>query len=95
MAIGLSTIFSKSKWLIIFQHSIALIVAALALDSGETGIVLLYTLITYWLITALILRRRPESASFFDLFFIRWSFLILFFAGLVVYPYAWHLRGMR
>lgn len=95
MTNGIAKILSKSKWLILFQHLIAILLAAMALDSGETGIVLVYTMIVYWSLTAVIHKRRAGSPSTFDMFIVRWSFILLFFAGLVIYPFIWHIRGLR
>lgn len=71
------------------------LLAGITLDMGEMGRVYEGTLITYAALFLLILIQRPKRPTPVDLIVLKHAFPALYFVGFVVYPYAWHLRGVR
>ena len=65
------------------------------LDLGEMATICEGTLIAYGALLLLILVRRPLRPTRMDLRAVRIGFPVLYFVGVLVYPYAWHLRGVR
>src|SRR5438105_4390562 len=64
------------------------------LDMGESFQAFLYALGVYLVLIVLILLRRPATPSKLDLLLVGWALPILFFTLLLLFPFAWHLRGV-
>jgi hypothetical protein len=69
--------------------------SALCLDGGQMLQWWAVTMLAYWVGLGLVVIRRPQEPTDFDLFLIRWSFPVLCF---LVTPFAamgiWKLRGV-
>ena len=78
--------------LLVFMFSFP---GAITLDMGEAAAITEGTLITYGLLLLMILIRRPLRPTRGDLWMVRLGFPILYFVGVLVYPWTWHLRGVR
>ncbi len=65
------------------------------LDMGALSTICEGTLITYGALFLLIAVRRPKQPTRGDLLMLKWGFPILYFVGVLVYPYMWYLRGAR
>jgi hypothetical protein len=74
----------------LLQQGIFLILAALALDMGETWHTTLVAVLAYWMSAGVIVARRPDSPTRTDLFFIRWGFLVIWLIVVIVGPMAWY-----
>jgi hypothetical protein len=72
------------------QQGICFILALLTLDMGETSHATMIALLAYWMSVGLIIARRLDAPTPGDLRFIRWSFLFIWFAVLIVGPIVWH-----
>ena len=65
------------------------------LDMGESFQAFLYALGVYAVLVLLIMVRRPATPSKLDLLLVGWALPILFFGLLLLFPFVWHLRGVR
>jgi len=60
------------------------VLAALTLDGGVMAYVLGVALLGFWISVALLMIRRPMQPTRFDLAFIRWGFLPIWFVAVLV-----------
>ena len=51
-------------------------------------------LVAFWVAAAVLILRRPQSPSAFDLWFVRFGFLAVSVVSVVLTPLIWHLRGV-
>jgi hypothetical protein len=75
-----------------FVQSLILILGGLVLDQGETMHTILRVALGYWMGVAIILVRRFQKPSRFDLFFIQWGNLVLVVVALPIASWYWHYR---
>ena len=66
----------------------------MVLDMGESLHTFLYSLGGYVVLILLVMLRRPTTPTALDLLLVGWALPIIFFAGLVVFPFVQHLRGI-
>ena len=77
----------------IISAILLLLLPALALDMGECAIAYLQALAIYLSLVLIVLFRRSSSPTKFDLFALKWGFVILFFLCIALSPYVWHLHS--
>ena len=82
------SIFLAFVWLLLL-----VIWCVSVLDMGESFYTFLYSLGAYVPLVVIIILRRPTKPTKFDLMVIKWGLPILFFLGLIFYPFVWRLRG--
>lgn len=70
------------------------LIAATTQDMGEWLTTYINSLVAYGALILLILLRRPSSPTRQDLLIVKWGLLILFLAGLIIYPAVWKWRGV-
>lgn len=64
------------------------------MGTGETLATLLNSVVAYSGLLLIIFIRRRFNPTKLDLVLIRWSFLLLFLVGQVLYPAVWRFRGV-
>lgn len=69
-----------------------LLLGSLALDSGQLVQWTLFATITYWLMAALILFRRPQMPTKWDLILLRSGFMVILPVTIGLTSFVWSSR---
>jgi hypothetical protein len=95
----MKTTISKDYWKAlqvsyVFQVLYGLL-AAMCFDGGGLLQMWCFSMAGFWGTFILVISRRPQSPTKTDLFFVRWSFPILFpFGTMLIAGLVWRLRGV-
>jgi hypothetical protein len=73
---------------------VLLALSVVLLDSGLTAEINLIAWAAFWGGILVLLCRRPESPTRFDLWVLRWGYLPLMLVVQVVARWVWHWRGL-
>lgn len=68
--------------------------SGLLLDGGAIGQICLMALPPFWATAAMLIWRRPQQPTKFDLSLIRIGYLFVLVATLLLAPLIWRLRGV-
>jgi hypothetical protein len=92
--VPISDAYSSPLWRALIHSGIAAILSVLALDQGQTAVLSAIGLIIFWGGTTVIIFRRPQNPTSFDLDLIRWGCLPFILVFQVAMYCSWHLRGL-
>jgi hypothetical protein len=71
-----------------------LLLGSLALDFGQLLQWTLFATITYWLMAALIISRRPQMPTKWDLILLRSGFVLILPVTITLTSLVWSWRGL-
>jgi hypothetical protein len=75
-------------------QSVLLVLSGLLLDGGLTAEINLIAWAAFWGGILVLLVRRPEMPTRFDLWVLRWGYLPLLVVVQIVARWVWHWRGL-
>jgi len=76
----------------LMYQAIFLLLGSIALDSGEQLRWVILSIIAYWILALIIVIRRPQSPTRFDLAAIRSGFIVIFFLVIFFTGVIWLLN---
>jgi hypothetical protein len=83
-------VYRRPMKIALLQQGICVILAALALDLGETWHATVIALLAYWISTGLIVASRPDATTRTDLYFVRYGFLVIWAFVVIAGPIVWY-----
>lgn len=89
----ISSAYGRPMITALIQQGVVLILGALMLDMGLTFHIAILAVIAFWLAVGIVVARRPAAPTCRDLFVVRYGFLLVFVAILVVAPFVWEAMG--
>jgi len=72
-----------------------LLFGLLAFDSGQLLQWTLFAAVIYWIMAALIVSRRPQTPTKWDLIFLRSGFVIILPVSILATSLVWSWRGLH
>ena len=92
--IPISESYRSALWTALIFSLIFVVLSALMLDGGELARLTGIALAVFWGAVAVIMLRRPQNPTSFDLFLIRYGCGPLIIGFWVAISFVWHWRGL-
>jgi hypothetical protein len=86
--------YHSAVWTAFVTSAILAVLAALVLDGGEIARLTAIALAVFWSTVVLIMVRRPQNPTQFDLVLIRSGCLPLIVGFEIAVCWVWHRRGL-
>lgn len=84
IVLPLSSDYDRAIHSTLIQQVLCAVLSLLMLDLGQTARVCGITMVAYWSAAAIVMLRRPRTPTWTDRAFLRWGFVPLFAAALVL-----------
>lgn len=84
IVLPLSPAYDRAIYSSLIQQGLCALLALLMLDLGQTARVCGITMVAFWTAATIVMLRRPRTPTWTDRAFLRWGFVPLFAAALVL-----------